>query len=320
MMSIRTPFDFASTTSDVTEGLDLTGWRVIVTGGGSGLGRETARALAAAGAAVTLAVRSVDAGGQAAADIAGATGNSSVRAAQLDLSDRGSIARFVAEWRGSLQVLVNNAGGIIPTLERTAEGWEMQSVINHLGHFQLAVGLHDALADGAAAVGESRIVTLSSSGHLYSPVVFDDMHFAYRQYTDLLGYGQAKTANVLFGVGATARRSVDGIRANAAMPGPTLTGFQRHMDPEQLRQRLGGADLAAGQIPAGWKTLEQGAATTVFLAASPLVASVRGRYFENSNEAERVLDNNGYRSGVAPYALDAENAERLWAVSERLSR
>jgi hypothetical protein len=145
-----------------------------------------------------------------------------------------------------------------------------------------------------------------------------DLHFAYRQYTDTLAYGQAKTANVLFGVGATARWADDGIFANAAMPGPTLTGFQRNMDPERLRQRLGGADLAPGEVPPGFKTLQQGAATTVFLAASPLVSGIGGRYFEDSNEAVVVADNNGYRSGVAPYALDQANADRLWSVSQQL--
>src|SRR5450755_3765287 len=131
-------------------------------------------------------------------------------------------------------------------------------------------------------------------------------------------YGQAKTANVLFGVGATARWADDGIFANAAMPGPTLTGFQRNMDPERLRQRLGGADLAPGEVPPGFKTLQQGAATTVFLAASPLVSGIGGRYFEDSNEAVVVADNNGYRSSVAPYALDQANADRLWSVSQQL--
>jgi NAD(P)-dependent dehydrogenase (short-subunit alcohol dehydrogenase family) len=127
--------------------------------------------------------------------------------------------------------------------------------LQHLGHFELASRLHAALSAGASALGEASIVWLSSSGHLYSPVVFDDLHFAYRQYTETLAYGQAKTANVLFGVGATARWADDGISANAAMPGPTLTGFQRNMDPERLRQRLGGADLAPGEVPPGFKTL-----------------------------------------------------------------
>jgi NAD(P)-dependent dehydrogenase (short-subunit alcohol dehydrogenase family) len=311
---IRSSFGFAATTADVTDGLDAGGRRVIVTGGGAGLGAETARALAAIGADVTLAVRSLDAGRHTAEDIARSTGNPRVRAAYVDLADRSSIERFARDWAGPLHVLVNNAGGIIPELRRTPQGWEMQFVINHLGHFELASRLLPALAAGQGA----RIVTLTSSGHLASPVVFDDLHFRYRAYSDLLGYGQAKTANVLFGVGATRRWAGQGIFATAAMPGPTLTGFQRNMDPERLRARVGDADIAGGEIPPGFKTIQQGAATTVFLAVSPVVAGAGGRYFENCNEAAVVPDNNGYASGVAPYALDEANAERLWQVSERL--
>jgi NAD(P)-dependent dehydrogenase (short-subunit alcohol dehydrogenase family) len=314
MNRIETPFGSTSTAAEVSGGVDLSGKRAIVTGGSSSLGIETARALAAIGAEVTLAVRDAESGARVAAGISAATGNHRVHVRALDLSDRASIGRFVAGWNGPLDVLVNNAGGILPALERTAEGWEMQFAVNHLGHFALAVGLHDALA----TAGDARIVALTSSGHLYSPVVFDDLHFAYRPYADVLAYGQSKTANVLFAVAASARWSEDGITANAAMPGPVLTNFQRNMDPERLRMRLGGKDLAEGEVPAGFKTPSQGAATSVLLAASPLLKGVGGRYFENCNEAVPVADNNGYLSGVAPYALDPENAERLWDVSERL--
>jgi NAD(P)-dependent dehydrogenase (short-subunit alcohol dehydrogenase family) len=191
--------------------------------------------LAARDADVTITVRSIESGvraQQALTDLA-----RPVRIAIIDLTDRASIGRFIDDWVGPLDVLVNNAGGILPSLERTPEGWEKQFVMNHLGHFELARGLFSALAAGAAHSGDSRIVTLSLSGHLYSPVVFDDIHFRYRQYTDILGHGQAKTANVLFGVGATDRWSSHGIFANAAMPGPTLTGFQRNMDPARACAR-----------------------------------------------------------------------------------
>jgi NAD(P)-dependent dehydrogenase (short-subunit alcohol dehydrogenase family) len=300
-------FGFSSTWRDVIAGVDLAGRRVLITGGGSGLGAETARALAAAGAEVTIAVRD-----------RAATANPHVRAVYLDLADRTSIRALGEAWEGPLHVLVNNAGGILPSLQRSPEGWELQFATNHLGHFALSAGLRAALARGAAEAGEARIVTLSSAGHLASPVIFDDLHFRYRQYTDLLGYAQSKTANVLFGVAASARWAGDGISANAAMPGPTYTGFQRNMDPERLRQRAGGADLAAGEVPPGWKSLAQGAATTVFLAASPLVKHVGGGYFEDCHEAEVAADGNGYTSGVAPYALDPDNAERLWRVSQEL--
>jgi NAD(P)-dependent dehydrogenase (short-subunit alcohol dehydrogenase family) len=302
------PFGFASTTADVTRGVDLGGLRVVVTGGGGGLGRAAALALAAAGAQVTITVRAL-----------APPPDPAIEVARLDLADLTSIRQFTGSWQGPLHVLVNNAGGILPELQRTPQGWEMQFAVNHLGHFALSQGLHAALAAGAAEVGEARVVTLSSSGHLASPVIFDDLHFRFRQYSDMLGYAQSKTANVLFGVEASRRWAADGICANAAMPGPTYTGFQRNMDPERLRERAAGADLAAGETPPGWKTLEQGAATTVFLAASPLVKGIGGRYFEDCAEAETVHDGNGYRRGVAPYALDPDNAARLWHLSQQMA-
>jgi NAD(P)-dependent dehydrogenase (short-subunit alcohol dehydrogenase family) len=314
MHRIETPFGFSSTADEVVAGIDLSGKRAIVTGGSSGMGIETARSLAAAGAEVTLAVRNTDAGVRVAADITASTGNDRVRVGRLDLVDRTSIARFVSEWNGPLHILVNNAGGILRTLERTAEGWEKQFAMNHLGHFALVVGLHDALV----AAGEARIVAVSSSGHLYSPVVFDDIHFAYRPYVDMLAYGQSKTANVLFAVGATARWAKHGITANAAMPGSVHTNFVRNIDPDVVRALLGGQGLVGSNVPLRWKTPQQGAATSVLLATSPLLKGVGGRYFEDCNEAVRVSDNNGYVSGVAPYALDPANADRLWEESQRL--
>jgi NAD(P)-dependent dehydrogenase (short-subunit alcohol dehydrogenase family) len=229
MTRITTPFGAESTAAEVAEGIDLSGGRAIVTGAASGIGIETARALAGTGAEVTLAVRNTEAGEEVAADIIATTGNKDVHVARLDLSDHGSIAQFVAGWDGPLHVLVNNAGVMaIPELRRTPEGWETQFATNHLGHFALATGLHAALAaDGAA-----RIVSVSSSAHRRSPVVFDDIHFGSRPYEPWLAYGQSKTANVLFAVGATARWAGDGITANALMPGAIMTNLQRHVDTE----------------------------------------------------------------------------------------
>lgn len=295
---ITTPFGFHSTAAAVADGIDLSGKRVVVTGAASGIGIETARALAGTGAEVTLAVRDTAAGARVAGDIAATTGNRNLRIAPLDLADRRSVAAFVAGWRGPLHVLVNNAGVMALPEQRTAEGWEMQFAINHLGHFALALGLHDALAAG----GVARIVSVSSSAHLRSPVVFDDIHFAFRKYEPQLGYAQSKTANVLFAVGATARWAADGITANALMPGAIATNLQRHTGgmktPPELR-----------------KTPEEGAATSVLLATSPLLEGVGARYFADCNEAIPVDNGNGGMDGVAPYALDPANADRLWDVS-----
>ena len=310
---ISTPFGFHSTALEVIEGIDLSGRRAIVTGGASGIGVETARALAAAGAAVTLAVRRPQDGERVAAELRAATGNSAISVSGLDLADLAGVQAFASAWDGPLDILVNNAGVMaVPELTLTERGHELQLATNHLGHFALALGLHDALA----ATGVGRIVSVSSSGHLRSPVVFDDLHFAFREYTPFGAYGQSKTANVLFAVEATRRWAGDGITVNALMPGGIATNLQRH---------VGGAEYMRGaaerfrRAGTALKTVEQGAATSILLAASPLVDGIGGRYFEDCNEAPvvRRRDEAG-QGGVAFYALDAGNARRLWEVSLEL--
>jgi NAD(P)-dependent dehydrogenase (short-subunit alcohol dehydrogenase family) len=304
---ITTPFGFDSTAAEVVAGIDLTGKRAIVTGGSSGIGIETARALAAAGADVTLAVRNTEAGARVAADIT-ATGNAAVHVAELDLADPKSVAAFVAGWSGPLDVLINNAGVMaIPELRLSAQGWELQFATNHLGHFALAFGLHDALAATSAG---ARIVSLSSRGHLRSPVVFDDINFASRPYEPLLAYGQSKTANVLFAVEATRRWADVGITANAVHPGAIETNLSRYLDRDYLEQ------LKASGVYR-YKTAEQGAATSVLVATSPQLEGVGGRYFEDCNEAPVVDPSSAETSGsgVAAYAVDPTNAERLWELS-----
>ncbi|ADP83061.1 SDR family NAD(P)-dependent oxidoreductase [Pseudofrankia inefficax] len=302
---ITTSFSAGSTAAEVIEGIDLTGRRVVVTGGASGIGVETARALAGAGAEVTLAVRDVGAGDRVAADLTAATGSKQILVAPLDLADQASVAAFVAGWDGPLDILVNNAGVMASPLARTPEGWEMQFATNHLGHFALAVGLHDALA----SAGRARVVSVSSSAHHRSPVVFDDIHFERRPYDPFSAYGQSKTANVLFAVEASKRWATDGITVNALMPGGIRTNLQRYVPDEVLEQMR----TAAGGGGLKWKTPEQGAATSVLVATAPLLDGVGGRYFEDCNEAEvGVLT---ARNGVAPFALDPEAAARLWEVS-----
>jgi NAD(P)-dependent dehydrogenase (short-subunit alcohol dehydrogenase family) len=300
-----TPFNAESTAAEVIAGIDLAGRRAIVTGGASGIGIETARALAGAGAEVTLAVRNPEAGERSAADIIHSTGNKQVFVAPLDLADQASVAALLAGWDGPLHILVNNAGIMAAPLMRTPQGWEMQFATNHLGHFALATGLYRALA----AAGGARIVSVSSSAHHRSPVVFEDIHFEHRPYEPWSAYGQSKTANVLFAVEASKRWAGDGITANALMPGGIRTNLQRYVseeDLERLRTAAGGTDLK-------WKTPEQGAATSILVAASPLLDRVGGRYFEDCNEAE--VGRLSARNGVAAYALDPEAAARLWQVS-----
>jgi NAD(P)-dependent dehydrogenase (short-subunit alcohol dehydrogenase family) len=307
---ITTPFGFETTAAEVVDGLDLTGKRAVVTGGASGIGIETARALASAGAAVTIAARDTAKATRVAADIRQTTGNHAILVQPLELVDRASVAAFVEHWDGPLDLLINNAGVMaLPERRLTATGWELQFATNHLGHFALANGLHDALAQA----GDARIVSLSSRGHLRSPVVFEDINFAARDYDPFLAYGQSKTANVLFAVGANARWSADGITANAVHPGPILTGLTRHLSEayfSELKARI-----------RDFKTPQQGAATTVFAAVSPLLDGVGGRYFEDVNESV-VLDEvtPDATAGVAAYALDPGNADRLWELSEEATR
>ncbi|MFE4254038.1 SDR family NAD(P)-dependent oxidoreductase [Streptomyces sp. NPDC056910] len=307
-----TPYGFHTTADEVLDGIDLTGKRAIVTGGASGIGAETARALAGAGADVTLAVRNVEAGNRVAREIAAKTGNRAVTAAPLELTDHSSVASFTDAWQGPLHILVNNAGIMaLPELHRTSEGWELQFATNYLGHLNLTLGLHDALA----AAGGARIVSLSSSGHLFSPVVFDDIHFERRPYEEWLAYGQSKTGNVLLAVEAGKRWADDGITANAVMPGGIRTGLQRHQEGAMTPE----TEAAFASFP--WKTVEEGAATSVLVAASPLLDGVTGRYFEDCNEAELNTDPSPHAtSGVRPYALDEGDAERLWDTATAMLR
>jgi NAD(P)-dependent dehydrogenase (short-subunit alcohol dehydrogenase family) len=301
---ITSPFTARSTAMDVVTGVDLHGKRIVVTGGSSGIGIETARALAGAGAEVTLAVRNTDTGHAVANKINAEIGDERVSVAPLELAEPMSINAFARAWGGApLHVLVNNAGVMASPFGRTPDGWESQFATNHLGHFALANALRPALASAAGA----RIVSVSSRAHLRSPVCFDDINFTERRYDPWLAYGQSKTANILFAVGATEHWAADGITANALHPGAILTNLTRHMSADALR------DAQAGTL---FKTPEQGAATSVFVATSARLDGIGGRYFEDSNQAMPHTEARP-QSGVAPYALNPEAAARLWELSTR---
>jgi NAD(P)-dependent dehydrogenase (short-subunit alcohol dehydrogenase family) len=318
MSRITTPFNAESTAAEVIAGIDLTGKRAVVTGGASGIGLETARALAGAGAKVILAVRNTDAGQRAAADIRATTGRDDFAVARLDLTDRSTIDAFTAAWTGPLHILVNNAGVLaLPERTTTPEGWEAQFAANHLGHAALTLGLHDSLT---AAQG-ARVVVVSSSAHLLSPVVFHDIHFTSRPYVAMSAYAQSKTATILFTVAIAKKWAADAITANALHPGGVVTNIQRHFDQLTLRS-VGAVDEHDRllEVPPGWKSRPQGAATSVLLAASPLVEGVTGRYFDDCNEAVVVTEPGDLSGGVAPYALDQNDADRLWDATTRLLR
>jgi NAD(P)-dependent dehydrogenase (short-subunit alcohol dehydrogenase family) len=309
-----TTYGPTTTAAEIVADVDLHGHRVVVTGASSGIGVETARALASTGAEVTLAVRNIEAGRKVANEIAEKLplGAAAPRVAPLDLADPASVSGFVRAWTGPLHILVNNAGVMaLPKLTRTAAGYEMQFATNHLGHFALTTGLHRwlAAADGA------RVVAVSSIGHLYGPVVFDDLHYRFRPYDQWTSYGQSKSAIVLFAVGAARRWAADGIAVNALMPGNiATTALARHLGADDLANLGKETDVTLPPV----KTIEQGAATSVLLAASPGVEGVTGRYYEDCAEAPVVHEREGHTGGVAPYVLHPFNADRLWQVSEQL--
>ena len=303
MSHFITPFGFHTTAAEVIAGVDLTGKRAVITGGAAGIGLETARALSTAGATVTLAVRRPEAAEAVAEELRQSTGNPAVDVKHLDLSDLHSVRAFTTAWKGPLHILINNAGIMaVPELEKTPQGFELQFGTNFLGHFALTTGLHRALA----AAGGARVVAVSSTGHLFSPVIFDDLSFDFIPYTPIVAYGQSKTAIALLAVGITHRWVSDGIRSNSLHPGAIATGLQKH---------TGGLKTPVEKR----KTLAQGASTSVLLAASAHLEGVSGLYFEDCNQAQRVKKRpTDFTGGYAAYAVDPGNAERLWDLSLKL--
>lgn len=303
---------------EVVKGVDLTKKRAIVTGATSGLGVETARALAAAGVDLTLAVRDVARGEAVAKDIRGTTKNARVKAMKLDLAALASVRAFakayLADGKGwfssaprPLHILINNAGIMVTPQSYTVDGFESQFGTNHLGHFLLSELLMPALLREGG-----RVVSLTSIGHRRSDVDFADIHFRKRPYDKWVAYGQAKTANALFAVGLTQRYKAKGVTSNAVMPGGIMTGLQENMSEEEMRG-LGWID-DKGNVNPGFKTIEQGASTSVWAATAKELDGVGGLYLEDCAQAEPWVAEKPY-VGYMPYALSAANAERLWAVS-----
>ncbi|SCG67059.1 NAD(P)-dependent dehydrogenase, short-chain alcohol dehydrogenase family [Micromonospora echinaurantiaca] len=311
MTRLTTPYTARTTAAEILAGVDLTGRRMIVTGGASGIGAAAVRAMAGAGAEVTVATRDPASADALVAEFAGP---GSVRAAALDLADLASVDAFVAAWDGPLHALVANAGIMaIPTRQLTPLGWELQLGTNYLGHFALARGLHGNLR----AAGSARVVVVSSGAHLREAFDFADPQFERQPYDPWSAYGRSKTADVLLATGIARRWAADGVTANALNPGYINTNLQRHMDDDTLRA-FGVLDEAGNRVDLPYyKTPEQGAATTVLLAASPLVERVTGRYFDDNQEAEVVAGGPEATGGVAAHAVDPAAADRLWAYAER---
>lgn len=304
-------FGHDTTTDEVLAGIDLTGKSALVTGASGGLGAETARALAAAGADVTLAVRNVAKGETVAESIRAATGRRP-DVVELHLDSLPSVRSCAAGWlagHGALNLLINNAGVMACPLERVGEGWERQFATNHLGHFLLTMLLLPALRDGAPA----RIVNLSSGAHRFGGVNFDDIHFNEREYDKFAAYGQSKTANVLFAVELGRRLAGSGVTINAVHPGVIMTELGRHLTPEDLAAFPGATSVDEMKF----KTIEAGAATSVWAATAPELEGRSGLYLEDCHVAGPATAD-GVQVGYSSWAMDPEAAARLFALSEQL--
>lgn len=303
-------FNAESTASDVIEGISLVGKVAVVTGASSGLGVESVRVLANAGAAVVMLARDKDKLEGVAAGLREGNPNANIDTEIVDLADLESVRRAasaIVAKNPVIDLLINNAGVMACPLSRTAQGFEMQFGTNHLGHFLLSCKLASALNDGA------RVVSLSSAGHRFGNVNFDDPNYLQRDYEKWRAYGESKTANALFAVGLDDRLKAGGVRAFAVHPGVIMTELSRHMGKEDY-------EMLAARQPEGremkLKSVEQGAATSVWAASAPELADLGGIYLEDCHIAEAATP--GGEGGVESYALDHAAADRLWALSEEL--
>ncbi|MFF6996786.1 SDR family NAD(P)-dependent oxidoreductase [Streptomyces sp. NPDC008313] len=305
---IGSGFGARSTARDVLRDIDLSGKLAIVTGGYSGLGLETTRALAGAGAHVIVPARRPDAARKAVADVDGAEVD------ELDLGDLDSVRAFAERFLASgrtVDIVIDSAGIMACPETRVGPGWEAQFATNHLGHFALVGRLWPAIAPGGA-----RVVSVSSAGHHISGIRWDDVHFEHG-YDKWQAYGQAKTANVLFAVELDRLGRDAGVRAFALHPGGILTPLQRHLATEEMVERGWIDEDGTPLNPAGFKTPEEGAATQVWAATSPRLAGMGGVYCEDCDIAEPATE--GARGGVRDYAVDPEEARRLWELSAGLT-
>ncbi len=307
-------FGHSTTTDQVLAGKDLSGQTVFITGANSGLGQETARAMAACGAQVVLAGRDSAKLDASVAAIRAAHPDAQLETIICNLGSLASIRACGDEARGRLtkiDLLINNAGVMACPLMHTDDGFEMQFGTNHLGHFALTAELLPLIEAGNA----KRIVSLSSLGHHLASVDFDDPNFAARVYDPWISYGQSKTANIMFSVGLEARYAARGIHAYAVHPGGIETNLGRHMTEEMSAALMARISARSGGF--SWKTIPQGAATSCWAATAPELEGKGGAYCEDCHVA--AVDDESSASGVRSYALDPANAERLWTISEQLT-
>ncbi len=307
---VGSPFGYRSTAAEVVTDIDLKDTTVVVTGGYSGIGTETVRALAGANATVIVGARRVEQAREVLAAMPG-----TIAILPLDLSDPSSIdgfARSVAATVPRIDILINNAAVMASPLTRDARGYESQFATNHLGHFQMTARLWPLLKESGA-----RVVVLSSIGHRLNGLDLDDPNFERRDYEKWLAYGQAKSANALFALHLDTVGEAHGVRAFAVHPGGIATPLQRHLTMEE-QVAMGWYD-AQGNLNERFKTEEQGASTTVWAATSPLLDGKGGVYCENCEVALPAGPDTPAGSGVSPHVRDKALAEALWRKSEKMT-
>jgi NAD(P)-dependent dehydrogenase (short-subunit alcohol dehydrogenase family) len=310
----QSSFGAHSTTSEVVAGNDLSGKTIVITGASSGIGYEAVRALLSAHAEVIIAARDQAKGEQAVQALQTAYPGSQVHFLPLDLgslaSVRQTVEHFFARWN-TLDVLINNAAIAATPLGYTPDGFEQQFATNFLGHFLLAQLLLPALRNAAPA----RVVSLTSGTHRLSDIHFDDIQYHHRPYDKWEAYAQSKTADALLAVALTRQFGEQGITANAVNPGGVLTGLQQHLTPEEKRARY--YDEAGNLLPS-FKTPEQGAATTVWASVASELEGIGGLYLEDCHQGIPYDPEISTLTGYMPYALNADHAEQLWTIAEKL--
>jgi NAD(P)-dependent dehydrogenase (short-subunit alcohol dehydrogenase family) len=309
---IQSGFGETSTAVEVMSGIDLSGKTVLITGGHSGIGLETTKVMSEAGATVVVGARDVTKARQTFAEV------KNVHVAALDLSEPSSVDAFASEYRERFKtcdILINNAGVMATPLLRNHSGYEMQFATNHLGHFQLTARLWNELREAAA-----RIISLSSLGHRFSGILFDDPNFLTHPYEKWTAYGQSKTANSLFAVQLDHIGKEHGVRAFSVHPGRiTSTALNRFMSEEEKATAATAASSIPNYVPSFIKSIEQGAATTAWCATSPQLRGEGGVYCADCDISPVVEDNSQQVNGVRGWAIDPAGAEQLWTLSEQLT-
>jgi NAD(P)-dependent dehydrogenase (short-subunit alcohol dehydrogenase family) len=311
-------FGATSTTDEVLEGVSLKGKRVLVTGVSAGLGVETARALVAHGADVVGAARNLSKANGATAGVRAGVNGGRLELVELDLASLDSVrvcANALVDTGKPFDLVICNAGIMGPPFGKTVDGFETQFGTNHLGHFVLVNRIASLMRPG------SRLVNLSSAGHRRANVDVDDPNFERTPYEPFTGYGRSKSANILFAVEFDRRHRENGVRATAVHPGVIQTELGRDLAPEiidRIVEQAAGANLAAGRPPFQWKSISQGAATSVWAGVVAKADDVGARYCEDCHVAEVVADDAAAPWGVRSYALNPETARALWAKSEEM--